>query len=321
VHFVFHPAKFLAMTTPTVKISKDQHIWKYEADMKPVVSVNPGTVIEIETWDCFTGQVQTQDDTLLTLDMTRVNSATGPIEVIGAEPGDSLSVTLIDIQPGPKGAGMVIPDWGQLIDQAQSPQTRIFNVKDGVITMESNGVTFPTRPMFGVIGVAPAKGEIGTFFADRHGGNMDDHLHGIGATIHLPVFQPGGMLAIGDMHASMGDGEISGTGVEIGGKGIIKVDLVKGNAGGWPVTELADSWVTHGTATNIQDALKIACEEAAKLLVDEWGFTIEDAFIFLSVAGDLGIAQNCHPLPGDAFAVAKMRVPRISRAPKPFKNM
>jgi len=308
------------MTNPSVKISKDQHIWKYEADMKPVVSVEPGTIIEIETWDCFTGQVQTQEDTLLTLDMNRVNSATGPIEVLGAEPGDSLSVTLIDIQPGPKGAGMVIPEWGQLIDKASAPQTRIFNVKDGVITMESNGVTFPTRPMFGVIGVAPAKGEIGTFFADRHGGNMDDHLNGIGATVHLPVFQPGGLLAIGDMHASMGDGEISGTGVEIGGKGIIKVDLVKGNAGGWPITELKDSWVTHGTASNIQDALKIACDEAAKLLVDEWGFTIEDAFIFLSVAGDLGIAQNCHPLP-DGFAVAKMRVPKISRAPRPFKNM
>jgi amidase len=308
------------MSTPTVKISKDQHIWKYEADMKPVVSVAPGTIIEIETWDCFTGQVQSQDDTLLNLDMTRINSATGPIEVLGAEPGDSLSVTLMDIQPGPQGAGMVIPQWGQLIDKAMSPQTRIFQVKDGTITMESNGVTFPARPMFGVIGVAPASGEIGTFFADRHGGNMDDHLNGIGATVHLPVFQPGGQLAIGDMHASMGDGEISGTGVEIGGKGIIKVDLIKGNAAGWPVTELKDSWVTHGTASNIQDALKHACDEAAKLLVDEWDFTIEDAFIFLSVAGDLGIAQNCHPMP-DGFAVAKMRVPKISRAPKPFKNM
>ena len=111
---------------PTVKISKDQHIWKYQADMQPVVSVDPGTVIEIETWDCFTGQVQSQSDTLLTMDLTRINSATGPIEVKGAEPGDSLSVTLIDIQPGPQGAGMVVPEWGQLIDKAMAPQTRIF---------------------------------------------------------------------------------------------------------------------------------------------------------------------------------------------------
>ena len=306
------------MSTPTVKISKDQHVWAFKADMQPVITVDPGTVIEIETWDCFTGQVQSESDTLEKLDLKRINSATGPIAVKGALPGDSISVTLIDIKPGPQGAGMVIPEWGQLIDKAKSPTTRIFKVEGDTITMVSNGVTFPKRPMFGVIGVAPASGEISTFAADRHGGNMDDNQNGIGATIHLPVFQPGGQLAIGDMHASMGDGEISGTGVEIGGTGIIKVDLIKGKAAGWPVTETKDSWITHGTtADNIDDALKNAVEEAAKLLVDEWGFTMEDAFIFLSVAGDLGIAQYCHPSPGSV--IAKMRVPKISRAPKPFK--
>ena len=306
------------MSTPTVKISKDQHVWAFKADMQPVVTVDPGTVIEIETWDCFTGQVQSESDTVEKLDLARINSATGPIAVKGAMPGDSISVTLIDIKPGPQGAGMVIPEWGQLIHKAKSPTTRIFKVEGDTITMVSNGVTFPKRPMFGVIGVAPASGEIPTFAADRHGGNMDDNQNGIGATIHLPVFQPGGQLAIGDMHASMGDGEISGTGVEIGGIGIIKVDLIKGKAAGWPVTETKDSWITHGTtADNIDDALKNAVEEAAKLLVDEWGFTMEDAFIFLSVAGDLGIAQYCHPSPGSV--IAKMRVPKISRAPKPFK--
>ena len=306
------------MSTPTVKISKDQHVWAFKADMQPVVTVDPGTVIEIETWDCFTGQVQSESDTLEKLDLARINSATGPIAVKGAMPGDSISVTLIDIKPGPQGAGMVIPEWGQLIHKAKSPTTRIFKVEGDTITMQSNGVTFPKRPMFGVIGVAPATGEIPTFAADRHGGNMDDNQNGIGATIHLPVFQPGGQLAIGDMHASMGDGEISGTGVEIGGSAIIKVDLIKGKAAGWPVTETKDSWITHGTtADNIDEALKNAAEEAAKLLVDEWGFTMEDAFIFLSVAGDLGIAQYCHPSPGSV--IAKMRVPKISRAPKPFK--
>ena len=59
------------------------------------------------------------------------------------------------------------------------------------------------------VGVAPAEGEILTFLAGPHGGNLDDHMNGIGATLHIPVFQPGALLAIGDMHASMGDGEIS----------------------------------------------------------------------------------------------------------------
>jgi amidase len=305
------------MNTPTVKINKDQHIWSFNSEMQPVVTVDPGTVIEIETWDCFTGQVQTESDTLEKLDLKRVNSATGPIAVKGAQPGDSLSVTLIDIKPGPQGAGMVIPEWGQLVEHCSSPVTRIFKVKDGIVTMNEK-VSFPARPMFGVIGVAPAQGEVGTFLADKHGGNMDDNVHGIGATIHMPVFQTGGQLAIGDMHASMGDGEISGTGVEIGGSAIIKVDLIKGISGSWPVTETQDSWYTHGTSSDsIDEALKNACEEAAKLLVDQWGFTMEDAFIFLSVAGDLGIAQYCHPSPGSV--IAKMRVPKISACPKPFK--
>jgi amidase len=305
------------MATPTVKISKDQHIWAFDSAMQPVVSVDPGTVIEIETWDCFTGQVQTENDTIAQLDLSRVNSATGPIAVNGAEPGDSLSVTFIEIKPGPQGAAMVIPEWGQLVEHCKAPTTRIFKVKDGIITMNEK-VSFPTRPMFGVVGVAPASGVIPTFLADRHGGNMDDHQNGIGATLHMPVFQSGGMLAIGDMHASMGDGEISGTGVEIGGTATIKVDLIKGKQGGWPITEDSQAWYTHGTtADSIDGALKSACEEAAKLLVDQWGFTIEDAFIFLSVAGDLGIAQYCHPSPGSV--IARMRVPKISACPSPFK--
>ncbi len=307
------------MATPTVKIGKDQHIWAYDAAMKPVVTVDPGTIIEIETWDCFTGQVKSEADTVANLDISRVNSATGPIAVKGAEPGDSLSVTLIDIRPEEQGAGMCIPEWGQLIHKVKSPVTRIFKVKDGIVHMNEN-VSWPQRPMFGVIGVAPESGSIPTFEANRHGGNLDNNMNGIGATIHLPVFQPGGQLAIGDMHASMGDGEISGTGVEIGGTAIIKVDLIKGKSGGWPITETADSWITHGTTTdNIDQALQNACEEAAKLLVDEWGFTIEDAFIFLSVAGDLGIAQYCHPSPGSV--IAKMRVPKTKATPRPFRNI
>lgn len=308
------------MSETLIKLDRDQHIWSFNSEMKPVVTVDPGTTLEIETWDCFTGQVKSETDTLEKLDLTRINSATGPIAVRGAMPGDSLAVSLIDIRPGPQGAGMVIPEWGQLADKAKSPTTRIFTVENGVITMQSNGVTFPTRPMFGVIGVAPASGDILTFLADRHGGNLDSHINGIGATVYLPVFQEGGQLAIGDMHASMGDGEISGTGVEIGGTATIKVDLVKGKKGGWPITETADAWFTHGTtADSIDGALKSAAEEAAKLLVDEWGFTMEDAFIFLSVAGDLGIAQYCHPSPGSV--IGRMRVPKISRAPRPFKTL
>jgi amidase len=282
-----------------------------------VARVDAGDVIEIETWDCFTGQVRSEADTVEKIDLSRVNSATGAIGVRGAEPGDTLSVTLLDICPGERGAAMCIPGWGQLIHQVHAPTTRIFHVRDGVVTMNDR-VSFPASPMFGVIGVSPESGDISTFLAGRHGGNMDDHMNAIGATVHLPVFQSGAQLAIGDMHAAMGDGEICGTGVEIGGTALIKVDVIKNKCARWPVTETADSFYTHATSPdNVDDALRMACEEASKLLVDEWGFSAEDAFMFLSVAGDLGLAAYFHPSPG--CVVARMRVPKLASNPGPFR--
>jgi len=84
------------------------------------------------------------------------------------------------------------------------------------------------------------------------------------------------------------------------------------------VTELADRWVPHATADQYDEALKLCAEEAAKFLVDEWEFTIEDAFIFLSVACDAGVAQACKPAPGGFGAIARFSIPKIDATPQPF---
>ena len=306
------------MELPDIRIPKEQHVWAFSAGMEPVVTVEPGTVIELETFDCFTGQVQTEADTLEELETDRLNSATGPIFVNGAEPGDTLSVTLLDIVPGSQGSAMVIPDTGQLVEYCKAPVTRIMKIEDGQIWLNDK-VSFPVKPMVGVIGVAPAEGEVITFLADKHGGNLDDTVNGIGATLHFPVSQPGGLVALGDMHACMGDGEISDTGVECPGTVLIKVDVIKGKSPRWPVTETADEWYTHGTSgESLKDAIKFACEDAANLLVSEWGFTMEDAFIFLSCTGDVGIAQACDPCTGSI--IARMRVPKVPACPAPFRT-
>jgi amidase len=74
----------------------------------------------------------------------------------------------------------------------------------------------------------------------------------------------------------------------------------------------------HATADDYDDALKLCAEEAAKLLVDEWDFTIEDAFIFLSVACDAGVAQACKPAPGGFGTIARFTIPKLDAAPAPF---
>ena len=308
------------MTTmfPTAQhyLSRDHHTQSFGSEFTPALRVAVGDQIHVQTWDCYKGQVLVEADLTKEIDASQINPATGPIYIEGAEPGDTLAVTIIDIKTQARGAARIYEGKGQLHDKVIGAYGRFFDVADGVIRMNEK-VSFPINPMLGVIGVAPATGSILTMPAGKHGGNLDNNMNKIGSTIYLPVKHPGALLGIGDMHASMGDGEICGTGVEIGGDVLIEVNLIKSITTDFPVTETADSWITHGVAEeDIQLAMKLACEEAAGLLVNHWGFTYEDAFIFLSVACDLGIAQNVHPCKGTV--IAKVRVPKISACPKPF---
>jgi len=300
------------------RLTRDQVIWSFGPDLQPVLEVEPGAVVTFETNDCFTGQIRSETDLVTSIDMTRINGATGPVAVTGAEPGDSLVAEILDVRPIEWGVATLITGFGQLIEQVQTPLTRLFEVKDGLIR-QNERIAFPARPMVGVVGVATDGGDVSNGLAGRHGGNLDDHLHGKGARIFFPVRQPGGMFAVGDMHASMGDGEICFTGVEIAGEVDVRFGLLHGKQATWPVTELADRWLPHETAYDYADALQLVSEEAARLLVDEHGFSIEEAFVFLSVACDAGVAQACKPAEGFG-TIARFSIPKIDACPAPFRR-
>ena len=287
------------------------------ASMCRSLTIKPGELVHLQTWDCYKGAITNHENAFAEIPETQLNPATGPIFIEGAEPGDTLSVTLHDIKPGTRGVARTYDKNGQLQHLITGEHVQFFDVANGVVTMNER-VSFPASPMLGVIGVAPESGEILTMPAGKHGGNLDNNLNGIGATIHLPVKHKGALLGMGDMHASMGDGEICGTGIEIAGDVLFSVQLIKATTTEYPVTETKDAWVTHGVANeDILGAMQIACEEAAQLLVKNWGFTMPEAFIFLSVQGNLGIAQAVHPTTGTM--IAKMVIPKIPACPTPFK--
>ena len=83
-------------------VTRDQVIWGFGPDLEPVLEVEPGAIVRFETNDCFTGQIQSEADLVSDIDFSRVNSATGPVAVRGAEPGDSLVVELLEVRPGPR---------------------------------------------------------------------------------------------------------------------------------------------------------------------------------------------------------------------------
>jgi len=111
-------------------LSRDQVIWSFGPDLQPVLEVEPGDTVTFETNDCFTGQIRSESDLVTQIDLSRINSATGPVGVRGAEPGDSLIAEILDVRPIEWGVATLIPGFGQLIDFVDKPLTKIFDVRD-----------------------------------------------------------------------------------------------------------------------------------------------------------------------------------------------
>ncbi len=293
----------------------------------------------MQTIDCYGGRILTTKDANLHLEAHECNPVTGPIYVEGAEVGDIIGVTIHDIIPNKQGVTRCCSTEGQLChtmdkkSYAEGYYAVFFDVLEGECTMQhKREVRFPSSPMLGVIGVA-LEGDIPTptMPAGAHGGNLDNNNNGIGSTVYFKVRVQGALVSIGDMHAAMGDGEICGNGIEIGGDVLLSISLTKKkdmrtliqdeNAPDvvdklfeYPVTETCTHWITHGVAIeDIDLAMTKACESASLILQSQWGFTPEDAFVFLGVQGDLGLCQNVHPSSGTV--IAKMKVPRIAACP------
>ena len=93
----------MAVATVDHVVSRDEIVWAFGPDLEPVLEVEPGAVVRFETNDCFTGQITSEDDLVTEIDFERVNSATGPVAVKGAEPGDSLVAEILDVRPNARG--------------------------------------------------------------------------------------------------------------------------------------------------------------------------------------------------------------------------
>lgn len=217
----------------------------------------------------------------------RSNPQTGPFFVEGAEPGDTLVVHLDRIYPNrPHGWGsgilaseVVDPDYVPLLPPAEQ---RIVHWRvDGEMgtatlatenTKLGSSFTVALKPMLGCFGVAPADGQaISTATSAEHGGNMDYRGFVEGVTVYFPVFAPGALFHLGDGHAVQGDGEISGTGIEISMDVQFTVGVLKGKKITWPRGENAEYIFTAGNVRPLDQATRHATTEMAHWLEADYG--------------------------------------------------
>lgn len=285
-------------------INKQNIIYAMSGSHKPVAHVPSGTTVVFETCDCFEDQIQSEDTIFTELDWNRVNPATGPLFVEDAKPGDILKVRIQKIEINDHGVMVTGPGLGVIGDQLTENKIRIIPIEHEQAIFSSN-IKLPLNKMIGVIGTAPTDGEISCGVPDYHGGNMDSVIIREGTDLYLPVNVEGALLAMGDLHAAMGDGEVAICGIEIAGEVTVKVEVIKGKNLPLPLAITEENVYTIASTPLLDEAANEATRNMVRLLEQECSLNKHDAIALMSAAGNLQISQVVDPNKTSRFSMPR----------------
>jgi amidase len=218
----------------------------------------------------------------------------GPIDVAGAEVGDHVAVYVERIFLDEVGTAARIREVGPL--PPVGGETRVWDVRRESTWVELAGIRFASAPMIGIIGTRPDADEpVGTRYTGIYGGNLDTREITIGTQVELPVLTRGGGVFFGDLHAAMGDGELTATGCEFGGSVKMRIDLVKGETILNPRLRFGHSWATLATSKDFGQACREAVDAMHRWIVAERGLSNDAAAFVVGMAGGIGVSQVVNP--------------------------
>ena len=285
---------------------------KYAFDRtdEPLLRVKPGERFEIETYDASTGYFRSEDDKAIPArrpGFDRIpplaNPIGGPVWLEGAGRGDTLVVTIDEILVDTYSWIAIGPRRGPLGESARWPElssaytTRIFRhtpgpsgtLRDGLLHFDAR-IAWPLTPFVGTLGVAPDR-EV-TTSADGQGewgGNLDIRDVAPGHQIHLPIFHPGGLFYLGDVHASQGDTEFTSTAAETKATVRLRLDVIKGKQVPWMRIDKPASIVSVYAYRPLEVAVETATVNLMDWLITEHEFTPTSAYCLVSTCPDFRI--------------------------------
>ena len=271
-----------------------KYIYDFSKDNEPAFRVAAPASYTFKTLSCY------GDLTPDICEPDKINPATGPLFIEGAHPGDTLKVTIKSIDLAPSG---VVKVSGFMKHQIEGLHWHQLAIENNSVVLA--GRRLPLKKMIGVIGVAPSDDPVPTITPGKHGANMDAKIIGEGSIVYLPVQVEGALLAMGDVHALMGDGETGGTGIEIGAKIEVLVEVIKGQMSQWPMVETEDFISVITSAPTLDDASEMAVKEMASYLAKTLELPLPEATMLLGLAGDLKVCQIVNPLKTARFEFPK----------------
>ena len=301
--------------------TEKQYAWTF-GGVDPIARIKPGDVLDLYTEDCFAGRIRSEQDLpSKSIEYPFVNPQTGPFYVEGAEPGDTLAIHLIDVQPARDWAAsctvslfgaLTSTHYTQTLQDPLPEKVWIYRVDRATNSVRfqaldsAYGTSFPLEPFHGTIGVAPAAFEArNVLVPEAFGGNMDTPEAKAGATIYLGVNVPGALFSLGDGHYTMGEGETCGVAVEGAMNTLLTVELVKGVFSEWPRLESDDAIMVAGSYRPLEDAFRIAHTQIIQWIARDTGLSLMDTYQLVSQAARSRIANVC-----DANYTVVAKVPK-----------
>ncbi|WP_129667860.1 acetamidase/formamidase family protein [Phytoactinopolyspora endophytica] len=304
---------------------REQYAWTF-GGVPPIRKVTPGTLMRLWTEDAFSGRLQSSSDRPSEkLDMREVNPQTGPFYVEGAEPGDTLALHIVGLEPARDwAASATIPFFGGLtstdrtvtLQEALPELTWIYQLDRERQTVRFEALRgelqldLPVAPMLGTVGVAPGGREVRTSLVpDMFGGNMDTPEMRAGSTCYLGVNVEGAMFSVGDGHYRQGEGESCGTAVEGAMNVTLIVELIKGHAPVWPRIEHDDHYIVVASSRPLEDAWRASQAGMIAWLGELYGLDRLDAYQLLTQISESPLANVVDANYSAVTKVAKRLLP------------
>jgi acetamidase/formamidase len=283
----------------------------YDATSKPVLSIRSGDTVVVHTLLTNSptglekaGVAPTDVEPSLRAVFDGVPQAdrgpgghilTGPIAIEGAEPGDTLEIRILKIDLAiPYAYNAFRYGAGFLTDDFPYPKVKIVPLdRKRMIGQFAPGIDLPLHPFFGSMGVAPPPsfGRYDSAPPTIIGGNMDNRMLVAGTSLFLPVFNPGGLFQVGDGHAAQGNGEVDITALETSLTGTLQFILHKQDKSTYPRAETPDAYIAMGFDDDLSNATRKALRNMIDFLVSEKGMSRDDAYMLVSVAGDVEVTE------------------------------
>ena len=287
-----------------IELDDSKTLFSFDKDLEPVLKVPSGGTVRIRTKDCFGNQLQGPEDQLSEIDWEAINPATGPIYVEGAVAGGTLKVHIDNIELDAQTSSCTGKDEGVCGDRFSDWATHFCKVEDGKVVWDER-LSIPLAPMIGVIGVAPEGEPVNCGTPGKHGGNMDNTAIAAGATLYFPVAVDGALFGCGDMHAVMGDGEVSVSGAEVAGYATVTLTALPELSVPNPLIENETHFGIIVSTESLDKAAELAVQQMVDLLASCTNESEADLVMLLSLVADVRVCQMVDPEKTVRFMVPK----------------